>query len=345
MNSNSTPLLLTSLHKQCMSAVMLAWLGFSAGAAGEPVIFSAMGCGPYTPSDKPAVAFYVQQENRERTSEFMVHLGDVFKMPLVKKPADSVASAEQKPSQPDLPGPDQTPTEAEYRWTADLLSNSNTIPTWIVPGDNEWNDLEDPVQGGKWWQKYYARFEERFQPAWKTERQPERPENFMFVRKGVVFIGLNLVGGRIHDPAEWAVRLPDDAAWIKEVLTRPSMSEVRAAVILCQANPFVIKPGEPKDKFKSFLVPFRQAAADWKKPLLFLHADGHVWIDDQPWPEKNIRRVQVDKWDTKFPTLQITVADAGDAKTIFTFNRRLMDPQWKFQPPSKTGAKTTDGVK
>jgi hypothetical protein len=227
------------------------------------------------------------------------------------------------------------PTEAEYHWTADLLSNSNSIPTWIVPGDNEWNDLEDPIQGGKWWQKYYARFDERFRPAWKTERQPDRLENFMFVRKGVVFIGLNLVGGRIHDPAEWAVRLPQDAAWIKEVLTRPSMSDVRAAVILCQANPFVIKPGEPKDKFKSFLVPFRQAAADWKKPLLFLHSDGHVWIDDQPWPEKNIRRIQVDKWDVKFPTLQVTVGDAGDAKTMFTFNRRLTDPQWKFQAPPK----------
>ena len=87
MNSNSTPLLLTSIHKQCMSAVMLGWLGLTAAAAGEPIIFSAMGCGPYTPPDKPAVAFYVHQENRERISEFMVHLGDVFKQPLVKKPA------------------------------------------------------------------------------------------------------------------------------------------------------------------------------------------------------------------------------------------------------------------
>ncbi len=331
----------THVHDKYLWAVALGCLGFAAAAAGETVIFSAMGCGPYTPPDKPAVAFYVRQDNRERTSEFMVHLGDVFKAPAVKRPEDSSA----KPGQILPPGPDQMPTEAEYRWTADLLSNSNTIPTWIVPGDNEWSDLEDPVHGWKWWHMYYARFEERFQPGWKTERQPDRPENFTFTRKGVVFIGLNLVGGRIHDPAEWAVRLPHDAAWIKEVLTRPAMSEVRAAVILCQANPFVIKPGEPRDKFNAFLVPFRQASAAWQKPLLFLHADGHVWIDDQPWPEKNIRRIQVDKWDTKFPTLQVTVADDGDAKTMFTFNRRLTDPLWKYQPPAKTGAKTADGVK
>jgi len=320
-------------HERYVWAVGLGWLGLAAAAAGEPIIFSAMGCGPYTPPDKPAAAFYVQQENRERTSEFMVHLGDVFKKPSLKKPDDGAANPAKKPGQAEPPLPDQMPTEAEYRETADLLTADNTIPTWIVPGDNEWSDLEDPAQGWKWWQKYYSRFEEGFQPAWKTERQPERPENFAFVRKGVVFIGINLVGGRIHDASEWALRLPQDAAWIKEVLTRPSMTDVRAAVILCQANPLVLKAGDPKEKFKPFLVPFRQAAADWKKPLLFLHSDGHVWIDDQPWPEKNIRRIQVDKWDTKFPTVQFTVADAGDAKTIFQFNRRLTDPQWKFQPP------------
>lgn len=329
-------------RKKYLWMASLGLCGLTETAPADPVTFSAMGCGPYTPPDKPAVAFYVQQENRERTSEFMVHLGDVFKQPLVKKPE---GTAPAKPGQIEPPGPDQMPTEVEYRWTADLLSKSNTIPTWIVPGDNEWNDLEDPIQGNKWWHKYYARFEAQFKPAWKTERWPERPENFTFTRKGVVFIGLNLVGGRVHDAAEWAVRLPQDAAWIKDVLTRPSMNEVRAAVVLCQANPFVIKPGESRDKFKSFLAPFREAAAEWKKPLLFLHADGHRWIDDQPWPEKNVRRIQVDMWDTRHPTLQVTVAETGDAKTIFTFNRRLDDPQWKYQPAeSKSSAKGESSV-
>jgi hypothetical protein len=218
-----------------------------------------------------------------------------------------------------------------------LLTASNTIPTWIVTGDNEWSDLDDPAQGWQWWLKYYSKFEEHFHPPWKTERQPERPENFMFVRKGVVFIGINLVGGRVHDASEWLVRLPQDAAWIEQVLTRDSMAEIRAAVVLCQANPFVLKVGDTKAKFVPFITPFRRSAAAWKKPLLFLHADGHVWIDDQPWHEKNIRRVQVDKWDTKFPTIQVTVADAGDAKSMFTFNRRLTEPQWKYQPPPRSG--------
>src|SRR5687767_15454758 len=131
----STSLMPTLGRGKYIWTIALGWLGYAVSTNGEPVIFSAMGCGPYTPADRPAAAFYVQQENRERTSEFMVHLGDVFKNAPVKKTA---------PSEP--PSPDRMPTEAEYRQTAELLTEGNTIPTWVVPGDNEWNDLEDPGQ-------------------------------------------------------------------------------------------------------------------------------------------------------------------------------------------------------
>ena len=120
-------------HEKYLWGVTLGSLGFAAVAAGEPIIFSALGCGPYTPADKPAAAFYIQQENRERTSEFMVHLGDVFKKPPVKKAEAEAGTPAKKPG-PAEPLPDQMPTEAEYRETADLLTTGNTIPTWVVPG-------------------------------------------------------------------------------------------------------------------------------------------------------------------------------------------------------------------
>src|SRR5947207_15730004 len=92
MNSSSVTVMLTFGHKKYFSAVTLGWLGFAAAAAGEPIIFSAMGCGPYTPPDKPAAAFYIRQENREPSSEFMVHLGDVFRTPTIKKPDAGAAN-------------------------------------------------------------------------------------------------------------------------------------------------------------------------------------------------------------------------------------------------------------
>src|SRR4029434_10731724 len=100
----------------------------------------------------------------------MVHLGDVFHQPVVKKPKEAPAGPSKKADPTELP--DQLPTEAEYHATADLLTKNNTMPTWIVAGDNEWSDLEDPSKAWTWWQKYDARFDERFKTLWKTERQP-----------------------------------------------------------------------------------------------------------------------------------------------------------------------------
>src|SRR2546421_4601589 len=106
--------MLTSIHKTYQLAVSFGSLAFAAAAAGEPIIFPARGCGPYTPPDKPAVAFYVQQENREPTSEFMVHLGDVFRTPTVKNPDSGVASSTKQPGAVEPPLPCVMPTEAEY---------------------------------------------------------------------------------------------------------------------------------------------------------------------------------------------------------------------------------------
>src|SRR5882762_4189069 len=109
-------IMLTLLHQKYLWTLSAASFGFAAAAAGEPIIFSAMGCGPYTPPDKPAVAFYVQQENRERISEFMVHLGDVFRTPEAKKPDAGSASSTKQGTAVEPPGPCIMPTEAEYHW-------------------------------------------------------------------------------------------------------------------------------------------------------------------------------------------------------------------------------------
>jgi len=102
--------MLRLVHEKYLLAASLGWLGFAVSVGGEPIIFSAMGCGPYTPPDKPAVAFYVRQENSERISEFMVHLGDVFRTPEVKKPDAGSASSTKEGTAVEPPGPCVMPT-------------------------------------------------------------------------------------------------------------------------------------------------------------------------------------------------------------------------------------------
>ncbi|MDB4660018.1 hypothetical protein OAE82_00610, partial [bacterium] len=42
-----------------------------------PLVFSAMGCGPYNSADLRAAKIYVKQENKAQTSQFLIHLGDI----------------------------------------------------------------------------------------------------------------------------------------------------------------------------------------------------------------------------------------------------------------------------
>ena len=187
--------------------------------------------------------------------------------------------------------------------------------------------------------KRLLRLEEKIPPGWQTERQAERPENFAFVHRGVLFIGLNVVGGRIHDPAEWARRFKQNNDWVEAQYAKHKEG-VRAAVVFVQAN--VVGQGKPKTAvnilFKPFTSRFAELSAAFGKPVLFVHADGHKWIRDRPWKKsQNVTRVQVDLIQAKFPPVQVTVKEKpGKDGEIFAFDRRLKAESWKVKPePAK----------
>ncbi len=268
----------------------------------EELTFSALGCGPYTPPDEKAIVEFIRKENQDKAADFIVHLGDIF----------SGATARETVVGEDL-----------YAKVRGYLTKGCTIPTYIVPGDNEWNDMPDPAQAWKWWTSQFLRLEDDFKPAWKTEYQDVRPENFAFVRKGVLLIGINLVGGRVHDQAEWTKRFAENNDWIEAQFAKHG-TKVRAAVILAQANPIGFGDvGAAVNKtFGPFTGPFGKLAAAFRKPVLFLHSDGHKWIEDRPWKEApNVTRIQIDLITPKFPPLRVTVRDG--MKDVFVFDRQL----------------------
>jgi hypothetical protein len=282
----------------------------SAESPPPPLVFSAMGCGPYTDDDADAVKFYLRRENALGSSKFLVHLGDINSG---KMAADGHL------------------TEAYYAGIKSLLTVDNKIPTYIVPGDNEWNDRPDPDVGWKHWSKHLLKLEESFETKWVTERQEGRPENFAFVCNGVLIIGINLPAGRVHDHEEWTRRFGEDNDWIEKQFAA-HRDTVRAAVVCAQAN--IVGQGKVKTivnlLFSGFRKRFGELSKGFGKPVLFLHADGHKWTIDKPWKDiTNITRIQVDRLNPSFPPVQITVDPTS--KTPFAYDRRLKDPAWK--PP------------
>lgn len=269
--------------------VVTALGGVGSGCAAHlPVMFTAMGCGPYNSEDENALIWYMKQECLAPRSEFVVHLGDIA--------AQSSMNYDN----------------AYYAKIASILGGDNCVPVFIVPGDNEWNDQPDPDAAWQSWSKHFMRFDERFDFAPSVVRQPGRPENFAFLLKGVLFIGINKVGGAVHDQDEWRRRLEADAQWISHHLAGRGR-HARAAVIFAQAAAFGFED--------QFLTPFRAAAVRFAKPILYLHADGHQWLVVSGQWAPNIVQVQVDRVNGEFPPVRFTVTT--DREKPFLFHRRL----------------------
>jgi hypothetical protein len=288
--------LLLLLRRSCAVVVALFPVLLAAGPARAqhvPITFSAIADIPYGVSERPLLQQHVADHNLYSPSEFLVHLGDlVFGECL----------------------------EDRYIEVADVLKGL-AVPVFVTPGDNEWNDCDDPDLAWSYWARHFLRFEDNFCGTPPVEIQAVRPENFAFVRKGVLFVGVNLVGGRVSDGAEWDLRLLEDADWVDQQL-REKRPQVRAAVVFAQAG-----PGDSNRTL--FFDLFAAAAGRFGKPVLFLHGDGHTWIHDRPFAAGNVLRVQLDRGVR--PPVQVTVT--LDAVNPFQFDRAPFDGTPIDQPP------------
>ncbi len=254
----------------------------AASASKQLVSFCATGDVPYAIQEEALL--HQQVLNLPPTAEFLVHLGDIKRS--------------------------STPcSESRYQRIAEILLASK-VPTFIVPGDNEWNDCLIPNAAWEFWSQTFLRFDRRWEHDFPVVRQEGREENFAFVRSGVVFIGVNVVGGRINDPNEWRRRLTDDAAWVGAHFDRAS-AEIYAAVVFGHANLTA--------NHTIFVNGLTAAARSFKRPVLYLHGDGHNWLRDRPFDAQNVLRVQVDQGGIA-PPVEVIVTD--DPKRPFRFDRR-----------------------
>jgi len=267
-------------------SVSIIWLffGCSEKKDSKPLIFSVMGDVPRSASEDTLLQRQIEAHNKYSPSEFMLHVGDIKSG---GAPCD----------------------EEVYQRVSGFLKQLK-VPTFIVPGDNEWNDCPDPAAAWTLWTKYLMTINENWPYDPKIERQKDASENIAWVSKNVLMIGINLVGGRIHDQSEWDRMMSKAAEWIEYQLKNKSES-VKASVIFTQAN--------PKKKHQPFMDKFLQSVKTFQKPVLFLHGDGHRWLYDNPWQLPNLVRVQVDQGRIALP-LEVTVNVESDS--TFHFKRK-----------------------
>ncbi len=254
-----------------------------------PTLFTVIGDVPYNADQRTGLIALINAHNAKAKSEFVVHIGDI-------KPGAEPCE------------------ETIYEDVSGLLKKFEK-PTFVVLGDNEYNDCDSPTEALELWKKYFLHFNENWEFSPTVEYQKGRSENFAWMENGVLFLGLNLVGSSVHDPSEWDKRLADDADWVDEQFDIHS-ENAETAVLFGHANMNEIGP----EKFKPFTDRFRASARTFGKPVLYVQGDGHFWLKNRPWAEKNILRVQI---EGGAHAVQVTVDP--DLEEPFNFDRSFLD--------------------
>jgi len=208
----------------------------------ETTAFLVIGDVPYNVQQARELA--VQMDNiAAGSADFVVHVGDI------RSAADGARCS-----------------LAEYQAVEDILKRSK-VPMFVIPGDNEWNDCPNRVQAWDYWTATFQSFEgKHWGHDFVIERMSDRPETFSFEWRGSLFVGLNLVGGTVHNQSEWQIRLTDQVEWVKALMRQHQ----KPTIVFGHANPV--------NNHDAFFYPLRDFVRDELRnsiPLLYVNGDKH----------------------------------------------------------------------
>ena len=183
-------------------------------------------------------------------------------------------------------------------------------PFIYIPGDNEWTDCHRPSNGGYDPEERLARLREWFFPAdeslgkrkIKLTRQgvlqPQYAayrENVRWEFEGTMMIGVNIPGSNNNwlergGNHEFAARLKANTAWIDTNFRTAREKNLRAVMIIMQANPdfegteaakLKSRPGW-RDGFAEFKTQLAEEARAFGKPVVIVHGDTHSYQLNRP---------------------------------------------------------------
>jgi hypothetical protein len=161
-------------------------------------------------------------------------------------------------------------------------------------------------------------FESRYwNHSFVIQRMDGRPETFSFVHKKTLFIGLNIVGGSVHDPSEWKTRLTSEVEWTKSLILNynASSTDVGRVIIFGHANPVIAH--------NAFFLPLQEFIKNKLQngiPILYLNGDKHVW-NYQPdfLNQTSLLRITLTGGSKEPPLKLIVKADGNQIKPMAAF--------------------------
>ena len=219
-------------------------------------------------------------------------------------------------------------------------------PLIYTPGDNEWTDCHrknngpyDPVERlQKIRGLFFSSDQSLGRQPLKLEQQSAQaafrdfPENRRWAVENISFATIHMVGSNNNDQpelpssSEFKLRNEANIAWMKEVFATARKQNHKAIVFAMQADTFYDPSKPPESGFVDWLAAFQQEMSSWKKPVLLIQGDSHVFKVDRPLASKGpglnlVQRLVVP--GALLTDAVVIEVDPDSATQIFTVRRLL----------------------
>lgn len=193
--------------------------------------------------------------------------------------------------------------EVAYDRTYNDYSNSS-VPVFFTPGKNEWNNCPDFEESQSLWKDYFVDYESQHWNVsdWGIERDEKREENFAFFKNAGLYMGLNMVAGKVWNQKDWNDRLKDNHKWLKDYVNY-YWDEVEVVVIFGNSG---LNP-ENEPFFKKVALSMKEWLKE--KPQLQLlyvkQSPSEVYFSEKVENQENflMLNVQNDVW----PPVKVTI--------------------------------------
>lgn len=192
----------------------------------------------YRPADEKYLN--TQLYDLPKDSSFMVHLGDLSwsQTSLCARSVYSDASSTLKAS---------------------------PLPTFVLPGDEDWNNCPRPSTALTYWREHLGQFEQNFQldQLPNIDHPLNREESFSFFKDGLLLLGLNLVDGNVQSEREWSERHVQNVQYTEQQLHN-YQHELKAVILFGHAAPTA--------KIGDYFWPVCTQLRSLGIPMLYIHA-------------------------------------------------------------------------
>lgn len=164
--------------------------------------------------------------------------------------------------------------EWAYESASSILKQSS-VPTFVLPGDNDMNDCDNQSQGIAMWTKYFMKLDLYWGHSFTITRWGTLEESFSFLYKGVIYFGLNIPGGTPINPVETARLHAEHITMISSIIDGLDESDYSVIVLLGHVDPSYDDAGYSHNFFESFTSIVRQL----NKPTIHFHGDWHEYYE------------------------------------------------------------------